>query len=233
MRHILPKALPPKVLPRVWAALPLAALASACVIYTGDAPSDASRGPDQSRDYLLSGFSKVDASAGVNVILSQGPYAVHAQSRHGDLSNLVLEVRGDTLKVGREQQWLNWGRRPDYTVTVSAPDYQGIGASSGADVDGQGLSLRNLDVNVSSGADVDLAGSCTDLRVDVSSGADFDGSRLQCETASVGASSGGDADAYATRVARGDASSGGDITFHGRPASISKDTSSGGSVHAL
>ena len=222
-------------LPKVLASLPLAALASACVIYTGDDPSSsaASRGPDQARDYALSGFSKVDASAGVSVILSQGPYAVHAQSRRGDLSNLKLEVRGDTLVVGRHQEWLNWGRKPNYTITVSAPDYQGLGASSGSEVDGQGLSLRNLRVEVSSGAAVDLAGSCTDLRVDVSSGADFDGSKLQCETASVGASSGADADAFATRTASGDASSGADITFHGRPASISKDTSSGGSVHAL
>jgi hypothetical protein len=214
-------------------ALPLAVLASACVIHTGDSRSSASRGPDQARDYALSGFSKVDASAGVTVVLRQGPYAVHAQSTRGDLSELVLEVRGDTLYAGRESNWFDWGRRPNYLITVSAPDYQGIGASSGSEVDGQGLSLRNLKVDVSSGADVDLTGSCTDLRVDVSSGADFDGSRLQCETASVGASSGADADAFATRTAKGDASSGADITFHGRPAAISQDTSSGGSVHAL
>ena len=222
-------------LPKILLALPLAALASACVIYTGDDPSSsaAARGPDQSRDYALAGFSKVDASAGVSVILSQGPYAVHAQSTRGDLSNLKLEVHGDTLVVGRQQEWLNWGRKPQYTVTVSAPDYQGVGASSGSDVDGKALSLRNLSVHVSSGADVDLTGSCTDLHVDVSSGADFDGSKLQCQTASVGASSGADADAFATQTASGDASSGADITFHGRPASISKDTSSGGSVHAL
>ena len=218
---------------QVLTVLPLAALASACVIYTGDSPSSASRGPDQSRDYALNGFNRVAASAGVSVILSQGPYAVNAQSRHGDLSNLVLEVRGDTLIAGRRQEWLNWGRKPQYTITVSAPDYQGVEASSGSDVDGKGLQLRNLKVDVSSGANVDLTGSCTDLRVDISSGADFDGSDLRCETASVGASSGADADAYATRTASGDASSGADITFHGRPASISKDTSSGGSVHAL
>src|SRR5438128_113939 len=107
------------ILPKALLALPLAALASACVIYTGDGPSSsASRGPDQSRDYALSGFSKVDASAGVSVILSQGPYAVRAQSRRGDLTNLKLEVRGDTLVVGREQEWLNWGRKPEYTITV-------------------------------------------------------------------------------------------------------------------
>jgi hypothetical protein len=70
------------------------------------------------------------------------------------------------------------------------------------------------------------------LRVDISSGADFDGEALKCETASIDASSGADADAFATRSANGDASSGANITFHGKPAEFTKDTSSGGSVRA-
>src|SRR5690606_17281263 len=63
-------------------------------------------------------------------------------------------------------------------------------------------------------------------------GADFDGEGLKCETASVDASSGGDADAFATLSANGEASSGGSVTFHGRPANSTQDTSSGGSGRA-
>ena len=214
--------------------LPVAFLATACVIYTGDAPAQANYGPATERDFNYTGFDKVDASAGVTVIMKQGPYAVHARSTNGDLSRLVLEVRGDTLVAGRNHRGFNWfNNGPDYTITVSAPDYRGVSASSGSEVDGSNLQLRDLRVHVSSGADVDLAGTCGVLTVSVSSGADFDGERLQCETAAVDASSGADADAFASRTAAGDASSGADITFHGRPASVSKDTSSGGSVRAL
>ena len=212
--------------------LPVTALlASACVFHTGNSTS---WGPAEERDYALAGFDRVDSSAGVTVVMRQGPYAVHAKSANGDLSRLVLEVRGDTLVASRERMNFNWfDKGANYTITVSAPDYRGVSASSGSSIDGSGLSVKDLRVHVSSGADVDLSGSCASLNVSVSSGADFDGSNLQCETASVDASSGADADAFATRSADGDASSGADITFHGRPGSISKDTSSGGSVRAL
>lgn len=213
----------------------VAGLASACVVYTSSAPSaSAQQGADAKRDYNLKGFEKVDASAGVNVIVRQGPYSVHAESQNGDLSRLKVDVRGDTLVVGREQNWFGWsGRGPRYTVTVSAPDYRGFDASSGSNIDGSGLSLKNLTVEVSSGADVEIAGTCADLHLSVSSGANFDGGNLRCETASVDASSGANADAFASRSAEGEASSGADITFHGKPVNFSKDTSSGGSVRAM
>lgn len=187
----------------------------------------------ETRSYNLSGFDRINVSAGVGVTLNQGPFAVKADEREGDFSKLILEVRGNTLHVSRKSNgWFNWSG-PDYSVTVSAPNITEIGVSSGAEFDGRNLSLKDLDVSVSSGADVELTGSCAGLRVDISSGADFDGEGLKCETASVDASSGADADAFATRTANGDASSGADITFHGKPADFTKDTSSGGSVRSL
>jgi hypothetical protein len=186
----------------------------------------------ETRSYSLSGFDRIDVSAGVDVTLNQGPFSVKADERNGDFDRLIVEVRGNTLHVSRKTNWLSWNG-PDYSVTVSAPNITEIGVSSGAALEGHGLSLKDLEVSVSSGADVELTGACAGLRVDISSGADFDGEGLKCETASVDASSGADADAFATRSANGDASSGADITFHGKPADFTKDTSSGGSVRAL
>jgi hypothetical protein len=209
------------ILPVILAALPLSIWAA------GEAAAD-------TRTYSLSGFDRVSVSAGIDVDLKQGPFSVVADEPNGKFDNLVLEVRGNTLHISRKSNIGTWfSRGPDIHVAVSAPNYVGIGASSGSAVEGSNLSLKDLEVEVSSGADVDLAGSCTSLRVDISSGADFDGEQLRCETASVDASSGADADAYATRSATGDASSGADVTFHGKPAEFDKDTSSGGSVKSL
>ncbi len=186
------------------------------------------------KSYNLSGFDRISASAGVDVDIRQGPFAITVDEPQGKFDKLVLEVRGDTLVIGRKNTMGGWfSRGPDYRVTVTAPNYVGIDASSGASVEGSNLSLKDLKVGVSSGADVDLAGNCAGLRVDISSGADFDGEQLKCETASVDASSGADADAYATRSADGEASSGASVTFHGKPAQFDKDTSSGGSVRLL
>lgn len=192
------------------------------------------RASAETRNYgSLTGFNEISSSAGVNVVLKQGPYSVTAEERDGNFDKLVLETRGSKLVIGRKNEWFSFGGGPRYTVTVSAPDITAISASSGSDLDGKGISFRNLEVHISSGADVRLDGQCAELEVHVSSGADFKGEGLKCETARVSASSGAGAHAFATKVAKGDASSGGGVTFHGAPAQLEKHTSSGGSVRSL
>jgi len=189
-----------------------------------------------SKNYNLSNFDRVDVSAGIEVILQQGPFSVEADTPENKFDRIVVEVRGDTLHIGRKQDgWslFNWNGGPRYTVTVSAPAYSGFNVSSGSNVKGRSLNLRDVKVDVSSGAHVELAGACAGLRVDISSGAHFDGEDLKCQSARVDASSGSHAEAFATQSASGDASSGANITFHGKPASFEKDTSSGGAVRSL
>lgn len=207
----------------------LAALASAGCVVGG-----ASGAPySESQRHSYTGFEKVDASAGVTVVVNQGPFDVKAETTDGnDFDHLVVEVRGQTLHIGRTHSMFNWGGGPRYRVTVSAPAYSGFEVSSGASLDGGNLSLANLKVEVSSGASVELSGSCADLTVDISSGASFSGEALKCATADVDASSGASAQAFASQRASGDASSGASVNFYGNPASIEKDSSSGGSVSA-
>lgn len=183
---------------------------------------------EQSFNY--SDFDGVAASAGVDVVLSQGSFSVEAEGSERALDRLKIEKRGDTLHISRRSGNWNWGSSGRVTVSVSAPDYQSISASSGADVEGDGLDLRDLSISVSSGADVDLEGSCEALSVSVSSGSDFDGEHLRCQTVTASASSGADANVWAARSVVGNASSGGDIDVFGNPESITRNTSSGGSV---
>lgn len=183
------------------------------------------------QDYSFEDFDEIDASAGVDVVLRQGAFAVHAEGSENALDRLKIEKRGDTLHIGRKRQnGFNWGSSGSVTVTVSAPAYTAISASSGADVEGGNLQLRDVAVSVSSGADMELSGSCEELNVSVSSGSDFDGEDLHCQSVTARASSGADANVWAARSVIGDASSGGDIEVYGNPESISRDTSSGGSV---
>lgn len=185
------------------------------------------------RSYNFSNFDRVDVSAGITVILKQGPFSISVDAPEGNFDRLDIGLRGDTLHIGRKNTWLSWGSGPRYTVTVSAPAYTAFNVSSGSHVEGRSLALRDVKIDVSSGAHVELAGACAGLRVDISSGAHFDGEDLRCESARVDASSGAHAEAFATMSASGDASSGANVTFHGKPASFEKDTSSGGSVRSL
>lgn len=177
-------------------------------------------------------FQHVDVAAGVRTTVTQGPFDVQAEVRNGDsFDNLIVEVKGDTLRVSRKPQMWDMGG-PEYHVKISAPEFKSFDVSSGASLKGEKLSLKDVDVGVSSGASVQLEGVCTALDLDVSSGASFDGEALRCDTAKVDASSGGSADAFATMVADGEASSGASVTFFGKPAQFREDASSGGSVRA-
>ncbi len=179
------------------------------------------------------GFDQVDSSAGVEVIVAQGPFDVQAMSpNNSSLDRLTVEVRGNTLHISRKQMTMGWNDNARYRVNVSAPAYIGFEASSGSSITGSNLQLADVDVGVSSGATLSLSGTCKSLHGDASSGATFSGHDLKCETASLDASSGASARAFATLSARGDASSGASVNFSGNPARLDRDESSGGSVSA-
>jgi len=186
----------------------------------------------ESQRHAYAGFDKVDVSAGVEVVVAQGPFDVKAETTEGEgFDNLIVEVQGDTLRISRKQTTMfNFSGGPRYRVTVSAPAYSDFEATSGSSLNGTGLQLQDVSVDVSSGASVSLEGACTSLDLDMSSGASFDGEGLRCDTASVEASSGASAHAWATKRAKGEATSGASVSFSGNPAELDRDTSSGGSV---
>lgn len=185
----------------------------------------------ETRSYSQTGFTEVDSSAGVTVILKQGPFAISAEEPRGRFDKLRIETKGSKLIVSRESfsSWLSRG--PDFTVTVTAPSLKAVSASSGSELEGEGLKFADLEVEVSSGANVELSGTCASISISASSGANFDGEDLKCENATVDASSGANVDVWASKTATGDASSGADVNVHGG-AAITKDTSSGGSFSA-
>lgn len=186
----------------------------------------------ESQRHTYANFDKVDVSAGIEAVVLQGAFDVKAETTKGEsFDNLIVEVKGDTLRISRKSSIMNWSGE-QYLVTVSAPAYSALEASSGSRLEGANLTLKDLSVQVSSGASMELAGACGALNLEISSGANFDGEDLRCATAMVEASSGASVDAFASQLADGAASSGANVTFHGQPKQVREDTSSGGSVRA-
>ena len=105
-----------------------------------------------------------------------------------------------------------------------------VSASSSGEVSIRSTEPATFTINASSGGEVEAAGACASVDISASSGADVDASKLQCEVATATASSGADVDAFASVSASGNASSGADITFEGRPAEQNAGKSSGGDV---
>jgi hypothetical protein len=208
---------------------PLAAVAALGACY-----SSYGQGATDTQNRNLNGFDSIEASAGVNVELRQGPFAIKVEAPDDDIDSIKTELNGSTLKIYREgnfNSWFNWssGRR---LVTVTAPTYVSVRASSGADVEGSSLALETIALDAGSGGDIEISGTCKMVTAEAASGGDVNAEDLKCENGEADASSGGDVDVFVTGNANGEASSGGDVHFHGNPASFTKDESSGGDVDA-
>lgn len=135
-------------------------------------------------------------------------------------------------------------------ITIVLPTLDSINLSSGTELDIEGFSDGNLSILASSGASAQLAniaydnlefsassgasisanGTCTTLNADTSSGADILAVDLICNAVSASASSGSDTNVFAKESVSASASSGGDVDVYGRPNSITKNESSGGSI---
>lgn len=176
----------------------------------------------------LSGFTRIDASAGNEVTVTVGPnYSVDVSGPGAD--QVVTRISGQTLVIERPHGF-HWGPRRHSHVTVIMPRVEGLTASSGADVTATGVEASNIALDSSSGADLRVSGRCQSFSADASSGADIYAQDLRCESGSVDASSGADARVFASGRLNVDASSGGGVIAYGNPGIGNIDLSSGGTL---
>lgn len=151
----------------------------------------------ESKTYAFSGFDAINTHSGIDVVLKQGPFSVSAEAPKGKLDKIVIEQSGSTLDIGRkaEMQMFSWGINERYVVTVAAPNFTAITASSGSDVDADTLNVAGLKLNVSGGADLRLNNlASTTLDVSSSSGADLKVKQARLGAVTVTVSGGGDFD---------------------------------------
>lgn len=211
--------------------IPLTAAAlfalTACVYTT--ASFDAANAQATGDNTDLNGVKRLSTSAGLNVVYDvSDAYTINIDVRRGDIEDVRIERDGDTLEIGRTRQngW-GWGSRLDATVTVLGPDLERAKASSGSSATVTGISAADFIAEASSGAELDLSGTCEILRADASSGANIDATSLRCRDGDLEASSGADIDAYLTGTVNIDVSSGADARVEGGARIGSAEKSSG------
>jgi hypothetical protein len=182
----------------------------------------------------ISAFSKIESSAGIEVILTKGGkeelgVVVGDQSYINEVKTVV---NNGTLKISREGDWKFWNTWKNWKVKVyvSYVNLESIDVSSGSTVRGEGLDLNKLSVDLNSGAIVELEGKVGTLNVDASSGASFRSFGLKTSKCVADVSSGAGIQVTVEKEINADASSGGYIRYKGEGLIRNIDVSSGGSV---
>ncbi|RXQ96127.1 DUF2807 domain-containing protein [Ancylomarina salipaludis] len=201
------------------------------------------------QDREIGHFSAISAGTGLDVFVVQGDKeAITVEADENLQDNIITEVRGDKLVVKVEDRIR---RATAMSVYITLVDVNEIHISSGCDFKTKStINTKNLDIEVSSGADAKLDIHADQLSCSVSSGADADlwgtanyfygkassGSdlnarELSAKVCKAKASSGADVTVNATEEIEASASSGGDVNYYGNPSKVDVNTSSGGDVN--
>ena len=196
----------------------------------------------------LSGFKAISVKTAIHLLLSQGAEEkVVVEADENILPYLVTKVTEGKLEIFIKGSINN---RKEINAYVTVKQLNELEASSAAKVKSEGkleaddlrisatsgssveigVSCKSLELKSSSGSASVITGTATSLRAECSSGAAIVTSDLKAEKGELDASSGAALVVQVTKEVRARASSGGQISISGNPASRDTDSSSGGSV---
>jgi len=195
----------------------------------------------------IDGFTGVHASAGIDVVLSQGDFYVEVIADENLQEVITVELKGDILVIGSERSIY---RAESKVVNVSLPILDELKISSAGDMDAEsdfdcedlkisissagdlkmGVSAESIDINISSSGDCDLWGKTGDFYASLSSAGDLNAYDLEADFVKVRVSSAGDAKVWANEEIDMGASSAGSIYYKGDAKVTHKSTSSAGSI---
>lgn len=191
-------------------------------------------------------FTVVSASEGIDVFVTQGTeFKITVEADENIIDLIGTDIRDGKLKIHAIE---NIGRATK-NVYVTLPNVDALESSSGADLITQnviesekidldsssGADLQaevvatEVSANASSGADIRVSGKADMLDADASSGSDIKARDLAVKTCRADASSGADISVNVSESLVADASSGADISYTG-DASVETKKSVSGSV---
>lgn len=198
----------------------------------------------------VTGFSGVDVSEGIKVKLTFGEKEfVEVTADEEYIDQVMTEVNGGELDIYLKGN--NWNsKKHNILVKVTATKVESIEASSGSSVTSQNLiESDDLEMSVSSGANIKIAfkapkascdassGAHASLKgvskyfsADASSGSKIDAKEVKAVNVKADVSSGAHISVYAEDEINAEASSGGSVKYSGNPQTVDVDKSSGGSV---
>ncbi|MCB2210213.1 DUF2807 domain-containing protein [bacterium] len=197
----------------------------------------------------ISPFSKIKFKDFGTLILTQGDQESLTIEAEDDIFNeLVSEVRGDTLVLGLDEDWLNRigslissifsSHKPKITYTVTFVSLEKISVSGKCDlhcealdandlkinVSGLGilefgqLACDNLDVNISGRGEFDAAGAVQRQEVHISGSGEYQAPGLTSQSARIVISGQGNATVRAAESLDINISGLGQVNYYGQPA---------------
>ncbi len=192
-------------------------------------------------------FSEVSASEGLSVYVTNGTgFEITVKADENIIDLIKTDIKNNRLRIHTAE---NIGKATK-KVFVTLPEVTALKSSSGAYLSTENLiksdrleidtssganinvemDVSEVDIDASSGANLTLYGNAHKVYVDASSGANINAEKLISKVCHADASSGGNLSIYVSGDLTANASSGGNISYSGE-ALVTKKKSVSGSVH--
>jgi hypothetical protein len=186
------------------------------------------QGPVTSERRDVAAFTRIEATAGIRVVVRIGPSeAVEVTAQENLLPVIATDLRGDTLSIEASEDFTTL---EPVTVTIVVPALDGITLSGGSQAVIDGLDAESLELRIRGGAQVTAAGSVGSLTLHADGGATARLDDLSVQVATVLMDGGATATLTASDDVTGTAAGGSRLTVLG-DAVLSVEES-GGSVVA-
>ena len=119
----------------------------------------------------VSGFTKIDLMAPVDLEVRPGKFGVTLDVNPDVSSHLTTEVRGDTLRISLDGRNLDFHRKQKIQVTM--PEFRGVHIQGSGDADIAGFKdSEKVDLHISGSGDVKFAGSAGGMAVSIEGSGD-------------------------------------------------------------
>lgn len=192
-------------------------------------------------------FTIVSASEGLDVYVTQAnDFDIKVEADDNIIDLISTDIKDGKLRIHTIE---NIGRATK-KIYVSLPEVTALNSSSGSDLiakslitgdkielnasSGSDLNVKikanEIDADASSGADIRISGETNTLHTNASSGADIKAKNLLAKVCYADASSGSDISVNVSESLTADASSGADISYSGN-ASVESKKRVSGSIH--
>ncbi|WP_417496045.1 head GIN domain-containing protein [Maricaulis sp.] len=179
----------------------------------------------------LTGFDSINAGGGYQLVVTVGEtWSVNLEGDADDFDRLKAEVDGDELALRQRTRLFQRSRGLDLTVRVTMPAVEALDFHRGIAGSVSGIAADALSVEVSTGAEVQLSGTCDRLDLDLSTGGVLRARDLVCQSVEIDSSTGGEARVFASERAEASASTGASVRIFGEPAQREARSSMGGVV---
>ncbi|MES2574881.1 MAG: head GIN domain-containing protein [Bacteroidota bacterium] len=193
-------------------------------------------------------FKNIEVSNGIEVIIEQSDNkSITVEADDNLQEHIITKIENGVLKIKSDE---NYNSTETPIVNVKTPVIRGLKANSGSEITSQNvLVTENMNVKSDSGSKISIDVEADFIKIESASGSKIEvsGKALKSETSSTSGSkinaenlmtneviakaeSGSKTSIYPIVKLEAKASSGGNISYHKTPKSVSKEENSGGSV---